>query len=208
MAKTVCDAVYTWVETFNTFPIEMIEQLMEMDDGTWQELTALKAGDDVYVYDLPENCDSTEHSGRILDMERKKGVCKVRLADGGVITTERDNLEAEYDSMLPMWRKLWQFKNDLDNQWLSEKGGIELMSGIGFRIYRHKSWGYFFGIDAAGSDFYTNFFTPLYIARGLKLHDPVAEYEHQMRSKGYQKRKFGNMEFWFDAQGNVVRRVG
>ena len=205
---TVYEAARAWVETFNAFPTEMIQQLMEADDGSWKELTALKPADDVFVYNLPENCVSMEHDGRILDIDRESGVCRVQLViDGEIIATERDNLEAEYASGLPMWNKLWQFKDDLDNRWLSEKGGIELMSNIGFRVYRHKNWGYFFGIDGAGCDFFDEFWRPLYNARGLKWHDPAAEKEYQMLSKGYQKGKLGNAEFWFDTQGNIVGRA-
>lgn len=54
---------------------------------------------------------------------------------------------------------------------LIEKDGLLKMSQIGFRIYSHDDWGYFFGIDAAGFDFYKAYWIPLYEARGLNWHN-------------------------------------
>ncbi|MBQ3451225.1 MAG: hypothetical protein IJG32_03045 [Selenomonadaceae bacterium] len=41
-----------------------------------------------------------------------------------------------------------------DNRWLKEWRGLEAMSECGFRIYEHDDFGFFFGIDGAGYDFY------------------------------------------------------
>lgn len=68
-------------------------------------------------------------------------------------------------SFLPMANYLWQFSNELDNYWLEQEDGIEVMSKLGFRIYEHNEWGYFFGIDSAGHDYYTAYWIPLYIER-------------------------------------------
>ena len=40
----------------------------------------------------------------------------------------------------------------------------------GFRIYESEEFGYFFGIDGAGYNFYDSHWIPLYDARGLKWH--------------------------------------
>ena len=45
------------------------------------------------------------------------------------------------------------------------------MSECGFRIYYSEKYGYFFGIDGAGYDFYEAHWIPLYKARGLKWHE-------------------------------------
>ena len=49
------------------------------------------------------------------------------------------------------------------------------MSNLGFRIYYNEDWGYFFGIDGAGYDFYTEHWIPLYKARGLHWHKEEEE---------------------------------
>ena len=53
--------------------------------------------------------------------------------------------------------------------------GIQVMSECGFRIYESDEWGYFFGIDGAGYDFYSEHWIPLYRKRGLQWHDPETE---------------------------------
>lgn len=78
--------------------------------------------------------------------------------------------EEDYREFLPMWGTLWGFSDPTDIWWLEENGGIAIMSKLGFRIYYHEEWGYFFGIDGAGYDFYEAHWIPLYIARGLHWH--------------------------------------
>lgn len=51
------------------------------------------------------------------------------------------------------------------------------MSQCGFRIFKSFEFGYFFGIDGAGYDFYESHWLPLYEARGLMWHDPKTDSE-------------------------------
>lgn len=76
---------------------------------------------------------------------------------------------------LPMWGTMWSFGDSCDDWWLENGDGIKVMSECGFRIYEHVEWGYFFGIDGAGYDFYSEHWIPLYKKRGLEWHDPEAE---------------------------------
>ena len=84
--------------------------------------------------------------------------------------TNSDNEDENYDQ-LPMWGTMWSFGDSLDNYWLEEKDGIIRMSQCGFRIFESEEFGYFFGIDGAGYDFYESHWIPLYNERGLKWHD-------------------------------------
>lgn len=77
----------------------------------------------------------------------------------------------ELDDVLPMWGTMWSFGDSCDDYWLEEEDGIQKMSKCGFRIYHHEEWGWFFGIDGAGYDFYAEHWIPLYKARGLKWSD-------------------------------------
>ena len=88
-------------------------------------------------------------------------------------------MENEYYGGLPMWGTLWQFGDSADDWWLEEGDGIRIMSECGFRIYEHEEFGYFFGIDGAGYDFYEAHWIPLYKARGLHWHDEEAMQEIQ-----------------------------
>lgn len=71
----------------------------------------------------------------------------------------------------PMWGWMWQFYDSIDDWWLEEGGGLAIMSELGFRVYESQEYGYFFGIDGAGYDFYETHWIPLYRARGLQWHD-------------------------------------
>ncbi len=88
--------------------------------------------------------------------------------------TDADN-EVENNDQLPMWGTMWTFGESLDNDWLEEKDGIKQMSKCGFRIFKSEEFGYFFGIDGAGYDFYEAHWIPLYNERGLKWHDTQAD---------------------------------
>lgn len=91
-----------------------------------------------------------------------------------VTCAEGDSAEestcAEEAEPLPMWGTMWSFEDKADDHWL-ENGGLKLMSQSGFRIYRSEEFGYFFGIDGAGYNFYDAHWTPLYEARGMRWHD-------------------------------------
>ncbi len=64
----------------------------------------------------------------------------------------------------PLWGTLWAFKNEPDNKWIKEEGGLEAMARCGFRIFEQEDYGYIFGIDGAGYDFYKAHWIPLYMA--------------------------------------------
>ena len=76
----------------------------------------------------------------------------------------------EVESFLPMWGTMWSFGDIMDNYWLEEKGGLEAMARCGFRVYTQEDFGYIFGIDGAGYDFYEDHWIPLYKERGLHWH--------------------------------------
>lgn len=127
--------------------------------------------------------------------------------DCGEIIEARDGeFEVEYDCMLPMWRWMWSFDDSADDYWLEELDGIRIMSECGFRIYEHEEFGYFFGIDGCGYDFYEAHWIPLYKARGLQWHDEVAEHRYQMERKGYKVGKLGTNKYWMDGD-QVVEEV-
>lgn len=69
-------------------------------------------------------------------------------------------------SVLPMWGIMWAFGNIGDDLWLEKENGIEIMSKLGFRIYCHEKFNYFFGIDS----FMDGDWISLYKARGLHWH--------------------------------------
>lgn len=71
---------------------------------------------------------------------------------------------------VPMWGTMWSFYDSADDYWLEELDGVAIMIDIGFTVFESYNYGYFFGLDAAGFDFYEAFWIPLYKARGLCWH--------------------------------------
>ena len=168
---TINEAAHAFVSEMNTFPLGMIQKLFELEPDDWMEVTPPSINDRVYVYD--ECC-----SGTIVERKDKDGedifVVELDCTSKTVECTESD-IEAETDSYFPMWGWMWQFNDSSDDWWLEERDGIKMMADCGFRIYRSEEFGYFFGIDGAGYDFYESHWMPLYKARGLKWHDEEDE---------------------------------
>lgn len=172
---TMKEAVHQWVGEFNAIQQGMIAKLMSVDPDEWTEVTKPGKCDSVSVWDgehngahgeiVEDRCDGHDDLHRI-EFDNK---------DLGDAILSEDEFEVEYYDVLPMWGTMWSFGDSADDYWLEEMDGIRLMTECGFRIYEHEEWGYFFGIDGAGYDFYEAHWLPLYKARGLKWHDPETE---------------------------------
>lgn len=80
------------------------------------------------------------------------------------------NEDKYYSGELPAWGTMWNFGSSFDENWIEKEKNLKTMSECGFRIYHHHEWGYFFGIDGGGYDFYEAHWVPLYDARGLQWH--------------------------------------
>lgn len=167
---TINDAAHEWVREFNAIPQGMISELIRHDIDSWHEITALAEGDRVYHYQSGDY-------GSIILYDSETELYTVELDNGKTIQVEEDDIERERYDFLPMWGTMWSFGDSCDDWWLTEDDGIQVMSNCGFRIYEHDEWGYFFGIDGAGYDFYEAHWIPLYKARGLHWHDESAELE-------------------------------
>ena len=165
----VNDATRKWVSQFDSYPKDMIEILMDARWEEWSEVTTPRKCDKVHV-DLPLTCNK----GEIEDIY-EDGKYHIKLDNGSYIDAEKDDIEVKNDSRLPMWGTMWSFKNPCDEYWMESYDGIKKMSECGFRVYRNEDWGYFFGIDGAGYDFYDAHWIPAYKARGLRWHDEVDE---------------------------------
>lgn len=165
---TRLDAAHEWVREFNAIQQGIIERLMRDNPDEWTEVTVPSAGDRVYVYDVPEGYS---HEGEIHNYDMESDLYFIEPDEGEMLSVERDDFEVERYGGLPMWSTMWSFGDSVDDYWLEEMNGIQIMSDCGFRIYQHEEFGYFFGIDGAGFDFYEAFWLPLYNARGLQWHD-------------------------------------
>lgn len=197
---TIREATEEWVREMNAIPQGMIEKLMSIGDDDIHEVTEPAVGDRVYCYQ-----PLSEHCGVIEDIY-EDGRYHIQLDNDSWTDAERDDFEVERDGGLPMWGTMWTFGDSADDWWLEEDDGIKLMSECGFRVYESEDFGFIFGIDGAGYDFYSAHWIPLYKARGLRWHDPAAEQQYQMKRKGYTVGKIGMRQYWMDGD-RVVEEV-
>lgn len=182
---TIREAAESWVREMNAFPYDMIEKLMSADIDSWHEVTTPSVGDRVWAYGYGSGTIAkvkVTEDGVMYEIDLDESLLKPVYGDEleagkriEQIDASEDGIEVERDSSLPMWGTLWQFGDSADDYWLEEMGGIDLMSRCGFRVYESDDFGYFFGIDGAGYDFYEAHWVPLYKARGLHWHDPMTE---------------------------------
>lgn len=168
---TIREATEKWVREMNCIAQGMIEELMTYDPDDWFELTVPVKGDRVYV------SDADEHFGSITAYKKKKKKYTVKLDNEITVEVEADEFEVVRYNRLPIWGAMWSFDDGCDNYWLVELDGIRKMSECGYRIYESDTYGFFFGIDGAGYDFYSEHWVPLYKTRGLQWHDPDLEKE-------------------------------
>ena len=158
------EAARSWVREMDGIRQEMIAALMKHDIDSWHEVTAPTIGDRVYCYDYNQ-------SGEITAYNEETETYTITLDNEKQAEVEETEMEVERDSWLPMWGTMWSFGDSADDWWLEEDEGIRVMSECGFRIYEHEEFGYFFGIDGCGYDFYEAHWIPLYKKRGLRWHD-------------------------------------
>ena len=164
--ETIKEAAQQWVHEFNAINQGMIAKLMQLEPDEWKEVTAPSIGDRVYTF-------SEGETGEIAKTRKRDGetVYKITL-DNGKETKylTPDEFEVDRYDLLPMWGTMWSFGDSADDWWMEEDNGIEKMSACGFRVYCSEEFGYFFGIDGAGYDFYEAHWIPVYKARGLQWH--------------------------------------
>lgn len=163
------EATELWVSRDMTrIPLSVVEKLIEVSNyGDIIELTPVAKYSRVWSNEYQKN-------GEVIEItENNEGdlIATVDLDNGEQCDISVDDLSVEYDGCLPMWGTMWAFEDFCDCDWLDDKDNQRKMAECGFRIYESEDYGYIFGIDGAGYDFYTEHWIPLYKARGLRWHD-------------------------------------
>lgn len=159
---TLLEATQHWVYGFNAIPTAMIARLMEQKPEEWAEVTISTIGDTIYVYDAGINGTITA---------QVEDGYQILLDNGMEIIATANEFTLVQPDILPMWSTMWSFGDSVDDNWLKNGAGLTALSECGFSVFYHEEFGYFFGIDGAGYDFYEEHWIPLYIARGLHWHN-------------------------------------
>lgn len=158
---SVREAVQAWVREFNAIPQTVIEKLSTYDFDV-MEITPPAKYDRVYIYTGGHGGERGEISGICTDGY------EITLDNGDSLILPEDAFDVERKCGLPIWGTMWTFDDACDAHWLEEH--LQEMADCGFRIYEQEDFGYVFGIDGAGYDFYEEHWIPLYKARGLHWH--------------------------------------
>lgn len=162
------EAANLWVNRdMIAVPYSVVKKLAKYSDyNDIVEITPPAISDSVYVF-------SNGEYGYISDYatdDDGNGIYTIALdIDEKITITDIDEFEVQHDDFLPMWGTMWAFDSNIDTEWL--ENNLQLMANCGFRIYESEDYGYIFGIDGAGYDFYESHWIPLYKARGLMWHD-------------------------------------
>ena len=164
--KTRLEAARAWVREFNAIPQSVVCKLMQLDEDEVYEVTPPSVGDAVFVFGSRPDDGVIESTKKIDDLMWYT----IRLSNGVLIELTLDDFCIDPCEQLPMWGTMWAFSDPTDQEWIDGYLGNHLqeMADCGFRIYQQEDYGYIFGIDGAGYDFFEQHWIPLYKARGLR----------------------------------------
>lgn len=173
---TLKEAVELWVNRDMTaIPLSVVEKLIKISEyNDILEITPVSAGCRAWSNDYQDVCkvistfeketeDGEFETFALVDFDED-----VVDDDSKEIELPIEDLSREEQECLPMWGVMWAFNDSCDQNWVEDN--LNTMAACGFRIYESEDFGYIFGIDGAGYDFYSEHWIPLYKARGLQWH--------------------------------------
>lgn len=166
---TLKEAVELWVNRDMTaIPLTVVEKLREFSEySDITEITPIKKYSKVWSGEYQELGKVSE----ITLNDNDELIATVDFENDETHDIPLEDLSLEEEESLPMWGTMWAFSDFCDSEWLDNEENRRKMAKCGFRIYESEDFGYIFGIDGAGYDFYERHWIPLYIARGLQWHD-------------------------------------
>ena len=185
------EACQEWVKEFNVIPTSFIEEhhmLIEenfLQDEEMVEITMPTLGDQIefFIADLEDESDLREVEGVITTIDVATEQYEAQIV-GSDFETDLGNIyyvgfgEVPSEKCIfdfPTWKNMYVFDTESDKDWINETCNQQIMSKLGFKLYRHEYLGIMFGIDKTDGDFYKDYWLPLYEARELNWHTECAE---------------------------------
>ena len=188
------DAVKFWIRGFNCIPTEAIKYYVDLQDITpvtlgenvffdsesdinicgevididYQKKTYTILVEDNLSYEDNDDEDDDEIIGALdVDLLKKDDnyVCEVYEIPFDEVFLEDEEQRAFTD--IPEWGTMWTFNDEEDLLWIEQKESQIKMAECGFRLFWNDEFGYLFGIDFSGIDFFQEYWLPLYEIRGL-----------------------------------------
>lgn len=168
MFKTLTEACRAWVAEMDHIPMSVVEKLANLNYEDFMEVTPPTVCDRVYVLD-----SEFQGEGEVVetnyDGEEDLYLVKMDSDPDDPKVICRADMEVLYEDRFPMWGTMFSFSDPCDEHWI--EGNLQTMADCGFRIYQSEDYGYIFGIDGAGYNFYEAHWIPLYKARGFQWHE-------------------------------------
>lgn len=160
--KEIMDKVHKWTEAnFIPVPQSVVEKLRQVNRDDIYDITLPIIGNRVNI------CGSkNDYDGEIIEISADRETYKVKLDSiDEVVELEDGDFTVERYSYLPMWDPMWSFTYDYnsDNENSNNSKKLKIFSDCGFRIYTSEDYGYLYGIDGAGYNFYEQHWYPLYM---------------------------------------------
>ena len=148
--------VKTWIEmSFNEVRTATVIKMFGYDDDSVRNVTPLHIGSQIGV-----EVDDEMVDGVIVDRHGDDFV--VELDDNKKIIAGENEISC-FSDPFPMWGTMWEVKSDYDLRWFKEH--IKEIADLGFVCFDTDDFGWLIGIDAAGCDFYAQYWIPLYRLR-------------------------------------------
>lgn len=146
------EAVEKLMYCMSTVDSGVIAALMLAQGDDWEEVTTPCVGCRVTLYEGDDEIDGEVHQ-LSYDIATQKTSYGIDVGDEDDMWTDDTSLfDVVFDSILPncdvMFSPQNVFGDFLTPNWF-EHGGIEILSQIGFRVYKSNTFGYFFGVDNA-----------------------------------------------------------
>lgn len=158
--QRILKATKEWIKEFNAIDTSIFKHIMEVGDSVefLRELTreVITEGEEVYYSDINDFVE-------VIDVSDNGEKLVIRDGEGKEYEVDKNEVDNEVDSVLPMWNTMWSFSNSMNSKWA--KDNVAKIKECGFRLYEYTRTGeLYLGIDGAGYDFYSHHWVPLYKA--------------------------------------------
>ncbi len=161
--KSIYDATHAWVSEMISVPLSVVVKLQSCNPYDLLEVTPPSRGDRIHLF------GSLVGDGEVMRYIGRSDKYALLLDDYRVTTADEEDFEVIRENEFPMWNTMWAFSDPCDERWLETH--LHTLADCGFRVYESEDYGWLFGIDGCGYDFYAEHWIPLYKARGLQWHE-------------------------------------
>lgn len=150
------EAVSKLMHTISVVDTGVIAALMLAQPEDWEEVTTPAIGDHVVIYEGDEEIEGDVHQ-LAYDTKNKKTSYGIDIGEEEDlwVDSKSDVFDVVFGEVLPNCNNMFSgrmISGDLISDEWYEDGGIEILSKIGFRVFKSEQFGYFFGLADCEND--------------------------------------------------------